>query len=471
MEKEKMTIVDVSEFPDPISDAFLFMPEEEEEEMDMYTEFIQLATSVPTGTKIETDIYCKKEMDDGELCEGTVDVMQIDLPKQVRWSCRRCGDKGALVNYEETMWDNSHLDDIEKELFLERFFTDLEGDDFWEDDPFYDFAGDGLLGPLDDFEYFLNPYDPGGDYNGAPSSEEIKEMLERSWLLPDSPIYLKDSLTLDEAEQSFFFYNARRFLMHLHTNGPFELTRVGQLKRRDVQKLLEEMRWPDGYIESIRTYKNGKLDETDVWLLHGIRVLLSLAGLIEESDEEDYKASADSEADDDTLFGGHMYIRFNEEHENLLKEESAGALYRELFSTYFKDMNLGYLGSSYEFPHLQYSVPFILYQLHDAARDWVPIEELVHDILLYSVKLELQFANGAGFDFDMEMDLDQEMDQSSDMTLGMDLDFLNTDLFAPLERFALLETKSTSANSGSMNDSPDHVRVTELFYKFVRVSG
>jgi hypothetical protein len=134
-------------------------------------------------------------------------------------------------------------------------------------------------------------------------------------------------------------------------------------------------------------------------------------------------------------------------------------------------MNLGYLGSSYEFPHLQYSVPFILYQLHDAARDWVPIEELVHDILLYSVKLELQFANGAGFDFDMEMDLDQEMDQSSDMTLGMDLDFLNTDLFAPLERFALLETKSTSANSGSMNDSPDHVRVTELFYKFVRVSG
>lgn len=466
MEKEKTTIIDISDFPDPLTEAFLFMPEDDEEEMDMYTEFIQLATSVPTGTKIESDIYCRKEMDDGELCEGTVDVMQIDLPKQVRWSCRRCGDKGALINYEGTMWDNTHLNDVEKELFLERFFTDFEAEDYWEDDPFYDFAGEELPGPLDDFEYYLNPYDPEGEYNGAPSSEEIIEMLERNWLLPDSPIYLKDSLTVDETEQSFFFYNARRFLMLLHTEGPFELTRAGQLKRHEVHRLLQEMRWPDGYIESIMTYKNGKLDETDVWLLHGIRVLLSLAGLVEDDEDEAINNVKGSDTE------SSMLIRFNEDHKDLVTDEFAGELYRQLFSTYFKDMNLGYLGSSFEFPHLQYSVPFILYQLHDVARDWVPIEELAHDILLYSVKLELQFAEGLGFDMDLDMDVDMnsEMDLSSDMTLGMDLDFLHTDLFAPLERFALLETKSTVANSGSMNDSPDHVRVTELFYKFVRVS-
>ena len=123
MEKENLTVIDVSEFPDPVSEAFLFMPEEEEEEMDIYCEYVRIGTSAPTGTKIESGFYCKNEMDDGELCDGTIDVMQIDVPKQVRWECRRCGDVGALVNYEGTMWDNSHLDEREKERFLERFFS------------------------------------------------------------------------------------------------------------------------------------------------------------------------------------------------------------------------------------------------------------------------------------------------------------------------------------------------------------
>ncbi|HKL14296.1 MAG TPA: hypothetical protein VJ915_01605 [Balneolaceae bacterium] len=459
MKKENITVIDVSEFPDPLTDEFLFMPEEDEEEMDMYTEFIQLGTSVPKGTKIESDLYCRQEMDDGELCEGTIDVMQIDLPKQVRWTCRRCGDKGALVNYEGSVWDNSHLSDIEKAHFLESFFTDFEGEDYWEDDLFYDFFEGGMPGPLDDFEYYLNPYDPDGDYSGAPSSEQIREMLERNWLLPDSPVYLKDSLTIEEAEQSFLFYNARRFLMLLQKEGPFELTRTEQLKRRDVRGLLEEMHWPDGYIESIRSNKSGRLDESDVLLLHGIRVLLSVAGMVEEREG------------DDTESGGSKFIRFNEDRGNLLKEESAGELYRQLFSTYFKDMNLGYLGSSFEFPHLQHSIPFILYQLKDTARDWVPVDELLQDILLYSVKFELQFADGLGFDMDMDLDMDLDSDSDMDLSFGMARDFLQSDLFAPLERFALLETKSTSANPGTLYDSPDHVRVTELFHKFVKISG
>lgn len=464
MEKENMTIIDVSEFPHPISEEFLFMPEEDEERMDIHTEYIQLATSVPAGTKIESGEHCRKEMEDGELCDGTVEVMQIDVPKQVRWSCRRCRDTGALVNYEGSIWDNSHLDDIEKELFLERFFADIEWEDYGDDDLLYDFEDDGLPGPLDNFEYYLNPFDPDGEQSGGPSSEQIKEMLEQSWLLPDSPIYLKDSLTLDDAEQSFFFYNARRFLMLLHNEGPFELRRAGQLKRRVVHQLLGEMRWPDGYIESIMTYKNGKLDETDVWLLHGIRVLLTLAGLVvNDENEVIYNVK-------DTDIETSMFIRYNEDRKGLLADESAGELYRLLFSTYFKDMNLGYLGSSFEFPHLQYSVPFILYQLHDAARDWIPVEELVHDILLSSVKLELQFAEGLGFNMDMDLDLDSEIDLLSDPTRGMDLDFLYVDLLAPLERFALLETKFTSATSRTIHDYPDHVRVTPLFNKFVKVS-
>lgn len=425
MEKENMTVIDVSEFPDPVSEAFIFMPEEEEEQMDMYIEYIQLSTSAPTGTKMESGFYCRQEAEDGELCDGTVEVTQIDFPKQVRWECCRCGDMGAVVNYEGTMWDNSHLDDDEKERFLERFFADIEGEDFWEDD-LYDLGDGETMGPFDDFEYYLNPY----DMDEEPSSERVKEILECDWLQPDSPIYLNRDLPLEKAEQSFFFYNARQFLILLNEEGPFMLTRVGHIKRKVIRQLLEEMRWPDNYIETIRKYKNGRLDEPDVWLLHGIRVLLDLSGMIEVDE-------ADGE------------IRLNEDREELLEEENAGELYRLLFSTYFKDMNLGYLGSTFEFPHLQYSVPFILYKMRDTAQVWVPIEELVHEILLFSVKLELNFAENDG--------------------VTLELDLLYEDLFAALERFAVLESRSSTGMSNSLHDYPDQVRITDLYKKLVRI--
>jgi len=425
MEKENMTIIDVSEFPDPVSDAFLIMPEEEELQMDIYCEYIRLSTSSPTGTKLESGFYCRQEMEDGELCDGTIEVTQIDMPKQVRWKCRRCGDMGALVNYEGTMWDNSHLNDEDKEKFLERFFSDIEGEDVWEDD--FDEYDDEVIGPFDDFEYYLNPYDP----DEKPSPERIKELLECDWRNPDAPIYLSRDLPLEEVDQSFIFHNARLFLDLLNREGAFKLTRAGNLKRKVVGQLLEEMRWPDNYLENIRKYKRGKFDETDVWLLHGIRVLLELSELvvIDEKNSE---------------------IRMNEERVNLLEEENAGELYQLLFSTYFKDMNLGYLGSTFEFPHLQYSVPFILYKMRDAAKEWVPIKELVHEILLFSVKIELNFAEADGF--------------------TLELDLLYADLFAALERFALIESRSTSSSpADTFDDSPDLVRITDLYKKFILV--
>jgi len=426
MKKEDMTIIDVSEFPDPVSEAFLYMPEDEEEQIDIYCEYIQLSTSAPSGTKMESGFYCRQETEEGELCDGTIEVTQIDMPKQIRWKCRQCGDMGALVNYEETMWDNSHLDDNEKERFLERFFSDIEGEDFWEDD-LYDFGDGETMGPFDDFEYYVNPYDP----DEEPSTEQIKEILECDWLQPDSPIYLKRGLPLEEAEQSFFFFNARQFLILLNEEGSFKLTRVGNMKRKVIRRLLEEMRWPDNYIENIRKYKNSKLDESDIWLLHGIRVLLDLSGLIDVDDE-----------------AGE--IRFNNDREEILEEENAGELYQLLFSTYFKDMNLGYLGSTFEFPHLQYSVPFILYKLRDAAQEWVSIDELVHEILLFSVNIELNFAENDG--------------------VTLELNLLYEDLFAALERFAVLESRSTSGSSNStLEGYPDQVRITDLFKKLVRL--
>lgn len=424
-----MPVVDFSEYPAPNTDAFIWMPEEEFEEYDIFCEYIQLATSAPVGTKVESGFYCRMEMSDGELCDGTILVTQLDVPSQIRWECRKCKDKGAIINFEGTPWDNSELSEQEKKIFLDHFFSDITGEDIYEDE-FYDLYEDDGADPFDDFEYYINPFDPEGEQSGGPSSVVIEELLHCDWNLPDSPIYLKDNLSLSKVEKSFFFDNARQFLLTLKEEKSFPLTRSGLLKRKMVKRLLKQTRWPDNYIETM-TEDRKRPDETDIWLLHGIRVLLDMAELIEEKENS---------------------FRLNKKVKHMLDEENAGQLYRHLFSVYFKEMNLGYLGSTFELPHLQYSVPFILFKLHKLAKNWIPVEDLLPQILLYPVTLELQFEDLEG--------------------TSIAHDLLHDDLFSSLNRFGLIETRDSEDNPPDLDQEgfftyPDQIRVTPLMEQFI----
>ena len=417
MEKESIPYIDFSEFPDPDSKAFITMSDEDFERYEISCEYIQIGTSVPTGTKVDSGFFCRQEMADGELCDGSISVTHIEEPNQIRWECCKCGDTGAVYNHENSIWDNSHLPDEEKELFLEHLFSDITGEDFSEDE-FYDLYRGDQIGPLFDFEYFINLNDRDGEKTGGPSSEQIKSMLNCDWTDQASPIYLKDTLSYSQLENCIFFYNAREFLILLAEEENFHLTNSGFLKRRIVRKLIDRFKWPEQYLEEATRGKTNP-DETDIWLLHGVRILLDLSGLIRW---------------DDKLY------RLNESLSHLLDEENSGQLYRLLFSTYFKEMNLGYLGSTIELPHLQYSVPFILYKLQNLPKSWVPVEELLSDILLYSVTLELNL-------------------EDADTSIALDL--LYDDLLTPLEYFSLIETRPKNGTT------PAEIRITPLFDEFI----
>lgn len=417
MEKESVPYIDFSEFPDPDSEAFITMSDDDFERYEISCEYIQIGTSVPVGTKVESGFYCQQEMADGELCDGSIAVTHIEEPNQVRWECRKCGETGAVFNHENSIWDNSHLSDEEKELFLEHLFSDITGEDFFEDE-FYDLQRGDQIGPLFDFEYFINLNDRDGEKTGGLTSEQIKKILDCDWTDRGSSIYLKDNLSYSQLENCIFFYNAREFLTLLTEEGEFHLTNSGLLKRRIVRKLIDRFKWPEKYFEEATRSKNNA-DETDIWLLHGVRILLDFSGLIKSSDKS---------------------YRINESLMHLLDEENAGQLYRLLFSTYFKEMNLGYLGSTIELPHLQYSVPYILYKLQHYAKSWVPVEKLLPDILLYSVTLELNL-------------------EDADSNIALDLLF--DDLFIPLEHFSLIETRQENITS------PAEIRITSLFDTFI----
>ncbi|MGF1668876.1 MAG: hypothetical protein ACFCU6_00405, partial [Balneolaceae bacterium] len=74
MKEKELKIVDFTDFPDPASDTFMMMPEDEFEQYETCCDYIQMATLVPPGSKAESEFYCTCETEDGELCDGTVEI-------------------------------------------------------------------------------------------------------------------------------------------------------------------------------------------------------------------------------------------------------------------------------------------------------------------------------------------------------------------------------------------------------------
>jgi len=427
MEKqENLPVVDFSKFLKVTGEDFIMMDDDLFEKYEMYCDFIQLATALPAGASTDSDFLCQQVLEDGELCEGDVELTLTEKPRQVRWRCESCSSEGAIINFEDSAWDNSKLSASEKKAFLTGYSA-LSGDMEYYYDKMYDFDEEMVADPLDDFEFYLNPYDPDGSRTGGPTSMMIEEMLNCDWEDPESPVFLRDDLPFSELEKCDFFYNTRQFLLTLQEAGEFELTRSQFLKRKAIRQLLENTRWPEGHIENLRKYKT-HLDETDELSLHGIRLLVDIAGLTHQTDD-------------------HRYL-LNEARQGLLKIENAGKLYRTLVSSYFKEMDMAYLGTSLEIPQLQYSIPFIIYQLTVHAKDWTPIDDLLPEILLFTVKVELDIMNMDGFNI-------------SD-------DLLSEDLFASLERFGLIETRRISEpDPDEPMNHPEQVRITPLLEKFI----
>lgn len=423
--KENKPVVDFSEFPTTSAEEFIMMDDELFELYEMYCDFIQLATSLPAGASTNSDFFCRQVLEDGELCDGNIEVAHTELPKQVHWKCESCGYGGAIINYEDSAWDNTNLSDNEKQAFLTSYSA-FSGDMDYYDDMMYDVSEDEADNPFVDFEFYLNPYDPDGTETGGPTSQMIEKMLNYDWEEPGSPVYLRDTLPYSELQHCDFFYNARQFLLTLQKAGEFELTRNQFLKRKSVNLLLEQTRWPEGHLDNIRKYKE-YIDETDELTIHGIRLLVDIAGLTQQTDDNRYL--------------------FNESKQDILKEDNAGKLYRTLVSAYFKEMDMAYLGTRLDIPQLQYSIPFIIYQLTVHAQDWTPIDDLLPEILLFSVKVELDLKNMDG--------------------INISEDLLSEDLFASLERFCLVETRRVSEpDPDDPINYPDQLRITPLLEKF-----
>jgi len=437
----KRKTFDLSKCPTPLEPEFVTMDDKLYSDCDLYSEYVERATLVEPGQSINSNYLCECIVN-GELCRGEVEVKRLDIPKEVRWKCNRCGDEGAVINFEGSYWDLSDIPEDEKQEYLNPDATnfpqfDEEAPDEWMQSMENQFGA--MLDDLSDEDYedlqnFVGhmmaqrPDDPSPE-NAQVPLPLLNKLVESDWLQNGAPIYLRDDLSYDEVKKSLFLHNARVFLEQLKEDGKFKLTSSENLKRETVKKLFETCTWPDNYAEEVKTV-NKTLNEQDVWLLHFIRVLLDLAGMIKKRK-------------------GSFYLVKKRAH--FLKKENAGKLYRHLFSTLFKKMNIGYISNRDEVPLTQSLVPYMLFRLSELPKKWHSLEKLFIELVLPGMEQELWTQN---YDGSFRPD---------------DIYYL---ILSPLRYFGLIEVKKVDDDSdkdlfAQRFGPPDLYRKTELFEKFI----
>jgi len=203
----------------------------------------------------------------------------------------------------------------------------------------------------------------------AIDSHEIQRLLEADWETRGGAIYVRDDLSPAEAERSRLFRNARSVLGALVESGGTKATTGGNLNREFVGEMLERLDLELGSVEAIRAV-NKVINEMDAWTLHLTRVVVQLAGLIR-------------------LHRGKFQVVQKRSH--LMEEEHASALYRLLFLSFFRKLNLAYLDSMAEVPALQQTMPVSLFMVSRLMDDWVLVEDIADYLFLAQVRERMPY--------------------------------------------------------------------------------
>lgn len=201
-------------------------------------------------------------------------------------------------------------------------------------------------------------------------------------------------------------HNAR-WLLAAAAETPVPATKkLGNLNRRFVSEALENMRWPEGYLEQIREICK-VVDEEDVHRLNLLRVALINGGMLRR-----YRGAFQT-----TKRGRH-----------LIEPGREGALFLALWSAYFLETNLGYTDLMPYDDLLQLSAQPIMFGLLSIGDAWITMDELRNLVL---VTADVWEAEGQFF---------------GGITGAVDF-ALHRRVLQPLEEFGLIEIDASSQHS------------------------
>ena len=186
-------------------------------------------------------------------------------------------------------------------------------------------AKSGRFGSLEEAQDFIFQLMTG--YNQRPqpelcglSPEQIHKLTFFDWESAASAVRLNHDISLRILKDTPILENAR-ILLAVLAEAPVKTTGAGNLNRKFVARMLEEMSWPGARFEFI--LKRGKtINEEDYLNLHVLRILLGQTGAIKRR---------------------KGYFSITKKGAAFLRPEKAGELYAQLFLICFTKLNLAYL--------------------------------------------------------------------------------------------------------------------------------
>jgi hypothetical protein len=256
------------------------------------------------------------------------------------------------------------------------------------------------------------------------TSEQIVRFHDYSWGDAEFPLQFDHSLSLEEANRSVFFRNARLFLNTLiECTDQTTATAKKNLNRKLVRQMFDQMEIDEKHRTFLACCK--VLNEKDVFSLHLIRIICECAGLIK--------------------YHSQTFV-VPKKHCALLSEDTAGELYYLLFHAYFNKFNMSYVDGLPEVGGLQGGCDYSLYRIGMLCDGYQSVDDLFPKVLLPIVLEEIEYVS-IGF-----------MRKES---------FLTSRILDPLVRFGLLEAKY---EEDKYLKRMKQVRRTPLFDRFISVN-
>jgi hypothetical protein len=253
-------------------------------------------------------------------------------------------------------------------------------------------------------------------------NRHLKSLYDADWEDERGVIRFSADIKLTELARAEVFENARIFLNALLEDGGVPATAAGYLTRAFVGRVIDRLRLPPGYLKTARTYRK-VIDERDIWSLHEVRLLAEYGKLVARRNKR------------------FTVTKLGRE---LLVDERAGELFRRLFLTYFRTMDLGYLVHVREQPEIQTTLAITLWRLEQVAENWRAVKGLAGQILPPRVMKHIVAQQQGDFD-------------TPDF-------FVSAYVLQPLREFGLLERQRESEWQIGEKDT---VRVTPLFRQLI----
>jgi len=250
----------------------------------------------------------------------------------------------------------------------------------------------------------------------------FKSLYDADWNDPRGAIRFSDRVALGELNQAVIFHNARMYLNALLAEGGTAATATGNLNRVFVGRMFNELRLVSEYREILRRHCK-TVSEMDIWPLHRVRLVAEYGKLTARRKKR------------------HTVTKVGRE---LLADARAGELFRRLFLTYFRTMDMCYFVRVREMPEIQATLAIILWRLEQVTENWRAVKGIAEQI--FPPRLTAHIVGQQHSEFD-------------------DPDFFATTyVLTPLKEIGLIERQSES-EWGVTEENV--VRVTLLFRRFI----